>query len=113
MTITAYSFGAITIDGAKYMADLIILPSGILPGWWRKEGHKLCSEDIKAALVERPQVLIVGTGAAGMMRVMAEVKKNLSDLGIELIEEKTAEACKTFNRVFSKQKTAAALHLTC
>ncbi len=113
MTIDSYSFGRIEIDGKVYTADLIILPVGILDSWWRKEGHLLTVEDLKPVIEEHPEVLVVGTGASGMMRVDAGVQEKLESMGIEVIIQKTEDACNTFNEISSSRRTAAALHLTC
>ncbi|MBI5598359.1 MAG: Mth938-like domain-containing protein [Deltaproteobacteria bacterium] len=111
--ITSYTFGRIEVDGRVYTSDIILLPSGVMEGWWRKEGHALCLDDIKPVIDAKVEVLVVGRGESGMMRIRPEVEKALSGLGIELISGKTAEACKTFNDVSANRKAAAALHLTC
>lgn len=111
--INSYGFGRIEVDGKTYTADIIILPFGILENWWRKQGHSLCLDDVKPALVAHPEVFIIGTGAEGMMRVEPEVKKALSAIGAELIIEDTPKAWKTYNAISAKKKTVVALHLTC
>jgi len=58
-------------------------------------------------------VLVVGTGYSGLMTVPPETRKFVESEGIELIAQKTAEACKTFNRLVKSRKVVAALHLTC
>jgi len=48
------------------------------------------------------------------MKVPEDVKRFLTEKGIEVIAQKTAEACKTFNKLRAFGKSiAAALHLTC
>ena len=70
-------------------------------------------EDLKEAFQERPEVLIVGTGYSGLMRVPNEVSDYVKTIGIELIVQSTKEACKTFNRLVQSKRVVAALHLTC
>jgi len=112
--IDSYNFGDIVIDRRRYVNDVIIFPNRVKSGWWRKKGHNLCLEDLKEILQENPEVLIVGTGYFGMMKVPSEVKKSLESMGIELIVQNTREACKTYNRLLqSGRKVVAALHLTC
>jgi len=84
-----------------------------LDGWWRREGHRLHVEDLKEVFQERPEVLIVGTGYSGLMRVPNEVSDYVKTIGIELIVQSTKEACKTFNRLVQSKRVVAALHLTC
>ena len=111
--IDSYDFGRIVINGKSYNNDLIVFPAKIREGWWRKEGHRLQVEDLKDISEAKPEVLVVGTGYSGMMRIPPETKKYIESEGIELIAQKTAEACKTFNRLVKSRKVVAALHITC
>jgi len=111
--IEKYSFGEIVIDGKRYSSDVLIYPNRVDSSWWRKEGHNLVIADIKEVLEEKPEVLIIGTGASGVMRVSAEVTRKAKDSGIELIVQPSEKACQEYNKVSSEKKTIACLHLTC
>ncbi len=112
--IDDYSFGRIVIDGKLYTSDVIIYPDRVRSNWWRIEGHKLAIDDIKEVLEYSPEILIIGTGAYGVMRVPEDVRKYIEDRGIKTIILPTREACKKFNELISKGKrVVAALHLTC
>ncbi len=112
MKIQDYSFGRIKIEGQTYTKDVIILPERVFSPWWRKEGHRLSMEDLSEALNARPEVLIIGRGYAGVMRVPDELVKALQERGIDVVVQKTRDAVKTFNNIEGK-RVAAALHLTC
>jgi len=112
-TIDSYQFGEIVIDGKKYSSDVIIFPDKVIDNWWRKTGHELCPEDIAEISKEKPEVLIVGCGASGMMKVLPELEKMAKNQGIELIVETTDKACDTYNRLRHSQRLVAALHITC
>jgi len=111
--IDSYDFGRIVINGKRYNSDLIVFPDKVRDGWWRKEGHRLHVEDLKDVLEAKPEVLVVGTGYSGLMRVPHETRKYVESEGIELIAQNTAEACETLNRLVKSRKVVAALHLTC
>jgi len=111
--IESYGFGRITIEGKQYTTDVIIFPNHVRDGWWRKEGHRLSIEDLKDALEAKPEVLIVGTGYYGFMKVPKEVKEYLTSKKIDLIVEGTKEAWKTYNRIALTKSVVAAFHLTC
>jgi len=111
--IDSYHFGHIIIDGREYTSDVIIFPDRVKAGWWRIEGHTLHTEDIEDVIGEKPEILIIGTGYAGMMRVLAETTQRLKSEGIELIIEKTRRACETYNQLSKSKRVVAALHLTC
>ena len=111
--IDSYSFGKIVIDRKEYTKDVIIFPGKIKDNWWRKKGHELHIEDIEEVFQEAPEVLIVGTGKFGMMKVLPETVNNIKSAEINLIVENTENACKIYNELSKNKKVAAALHLTC
>ncbi|MDH4221498.1 MAG: Mth938-like domain-containing protein [Candidatus Bathyarchaeota archaeon] len=111
--IDSYDFGRIVINGKRYNTDLIVFSDKVTDGWWRKEGHRLHVEDLKDVLEVKPEVLVVGTGYSGLMRVPPETRRYVESEGIEFIAQKTTEACETFNHLVKSRKVVAALHLTC
>ena len=112
--IEGYTFGEIVVGQKTYSKDLIIFPEKIVPDWWRKQGHKLCPEDVKNIIAFKPDILVVGTGAQGYMEVLDSLKEVLAAEKIQLIVENTPKACEIFNNLLSqKKRVAAALHLTC
>ncbi len=108
-----YEFGRIIVDGEVYTRDIIIFPDRVQSSWWREQGHYLQMCDIEHILDERPEVLIIGTGAYGVMDVAKEVVDVCNKRGIELHIQITAEAVKTYNKIAESKRTVAALHLTC
>ena len=113
MNIDQYDFGKITISGKIYSSDAIIYNDKVNSPWRRKEGHNLCLEDLVEVLEAKPDILIIGTGAYGIMSVASEVKEALEAKRISLVIARTAEACKEFNRLKDSGNVIAALHLTC
>jgi len=114
VNIEDYRFGRIVIDGRPYTSDVIVFPDRVKDGWWRNEGHELCLADLEEVVQEKPEVLVVGTGKSGLMRVLPKTEEYLEQQGIKLKVERTAQACQTFNRLCgSGEKVVAALHLTC
>jgi hypothetical protein len=114
--IESYKFGSIVIDGKTYRSDVIIFPDKVLDGWWRREGHRLCVEDLREVLgaEPKPEMIVVGTGNSGLMKVSHEVEETLRSSGIEFMAQPTEEACRAFNELLkSGRRVVAALHLTC
>ena len=111
--IDSYSFGKIVIDGKTYTSDVILYLDKVDESWWRKDGHLLQKEDLIDVIQYNPEVLIVRTGAYGLMKVPDETKQFLEAKEIELIAEETGKACKTYNELKEKRKIIAAFHLTC
>ncbi|MEE9584681.1 MAG: Mth938-like domain-containing protein [Candidatus Brocadiales bacterium] len=114
MYIDSSGFGNIRIDGQDYSSDVIIYPDRVNSNWWRKEGHRLQEEDVKEILQAAPQILIVGTGQDGLMKVDPQLKALLEQRGTELFAAVTPEACRLHNDLIKGNKTViTALHLTC
>ena len=100
MRIEAHSFGKITIDGETSNSDVIIYPNRVEASWWRKEGHRLQAAHLTEVINERPEVLIIGTGHNGLMKVPAETVDALGQEGIEVHAEKTTRAVEVFNHYY-------------
>ncbi|VAX32806.1 hypothetical protein MNBD_NITROSPIRAE03-1560 [hydrothermal vent metagenome] len=112
MHIDSYTFGRIVIDGKTCTSDVIIFPERVVSPWWRRQGHLLQMEDLVEVIRERPEVLIVGKGFSGLMKVPQELMDELGSMGIKVIAEKTTRAVTIFND-YRGSHVVAALHLTC
>lgn len=108
--IEDYSFGRIVINGRVYTSDVLITKD-VVHSWWRKQGHVLNPEDLAVIMEDPPEILVVGTGASGLMKVPDKTVEFVESYSITLIAEKTDKAVKTFNTI--TEKKAAALHVTC
>jgi len=114
MRIDSYSFGVMKVDGTEYRGDLIVFPDKVKSGWWRKQGHSLATEDLDDVLAFKPEVLVIGKGASGLMDVPASTQETLQEAGIEVIAEHTGQAWRIFNEQVEKgKKVVGAFHLTC
>ena len=109
--ISEYSFGRIVIENNIYVNDIILLGKTIKPEWWRKTGHNLTKEDLKDVIDYGPDLLIIGTGAYGMMDVPANLQ---NDLNFKIIAFSTKKAVNIYNQEIKKdEKIAGAFHITC
>jgi hypothetical protein len=112
MRIEGYSFGRVLVDGEEHTKDVIVLPSRVVGGWWRRDGHSLVLEDLEEVLEELPERLIVGTGAYARMRPDPRAIERLRERDVEVESLPTPDAVERFNEL-DASRTAAALHLTC
>lgn len=112
--IESYEFGKIVVDGYEINSDLIIYPDGtIQKDWWRREGHQLCSDDISKLLETEPELLIIGTGAYGMMIPDDELLQLLDSMGIRVEILRTSQAADLYNKMDKNKCIGLCLHLTC
>lgn len=112
MRISEYSFGKITVDGKTYTRD-VLLCGKVDDSWWRAEGHLLQPQDLERVFKYKPEVLVIGTGHDGIMKVPGTTVLAIKERGIgEVHVARTAEAVRIFNQL-SGRRAAAALHLTC
>lgn len=126
MPIDSYSFGNMVINGQAYNTDLIIFPDGrIQDSWWRKAGHSLSMIDIADLVASKPEIIIAGTGATGLMMPEPELEDQLHKKGIEFRALTTDQAVTLYNDICGTRppalphgreragNTAACFHLTC
>ncbi len=111
--ISEYDFGRIVVNGQRYNSDLIILPDRLIDNWWRQEGHRLAVADLQEVIAADVEVLVVGTGRFGAMKVPPETVQALQAHRIQCEIAPTEQACQIFERLHNQKPTAAALHLTC
>jgi hypothetical protein len=113
MKIDSYSFGRIVINGKTYTSDVIIYPGRVDASWWRKEGHLLRLADLAEALMAKPDILVIGSGHDGVMRVPKDTIDRIAAQGIEVKVERTSKAVEVYNDLQGAKTVIAALHLTC
>ena len=113
MKIVSYSFGNIIIDEKKYNKDLIIINDKIIANWWRKKSHLLQLSDLQEFLRDEIQIVIVGTGKFGMMKIDKKLIEFIQNKQIKMISEKTAKALEIYSSEKNKKNVLCALHLTC
>ncbi|MDO8436340.1 MAG: MTH938/NDUFAF3 family protein [bacterium] len=119
--IEEYRFGLIIIDGKTYEHDIEVRWTDEVLAWQRKESHIIDVEDVKRAVEQNPDTIVIGTGEAGIAKVTNAAQNFIRENGIELIIDKTEEASKTFNVINDdsleeegeQDKVIGLFHLTC
>ena len=113
--IEEYHFGSLTIDGKKYSHDLeirwIFSKTEVL-NWQRNESHIINVEDVKRAVEQKPEIIVIGTGESGKAEVTEPAKKFIAEKGIKLIVDITEKAVKAFNEG-GQANIIGLFHLTC
>ena len=76
--IDSYKYGQIVVSGNTYTSDIIIYHDRVDPHWSRHEEHRLIPADITDALNAQPDILIIGTGYAGVLIVPKEIATHIA-----------------------------------
>jgi hypothetical protein len=113
MKIDSFSFGSIVISGTTYTHDVIVYPDRVEGPWQREEEHRPQITEFSGILKAEPDVLIIGTGYAGVMSVPDQIRNYLTSKGITVHVEKTAAAIDRYHSLLGREKVVAALHITC
>ena len=112
--IIDFSFGRIVANGQICNTDIKIVQGTLTPDWWRKSGHSVEIEDVQDALNTELEILVIGKGQPGYMKVSDSLRELLAEKNVELIEEPTAKAVETFNRLFKEgRRVAGGFHVGC
>lgn len=119
--IKEYRFGLINIDGKNHNEDVEVRWTGEVLKWHRKESHIVDVEDIKRAVEQDPDTVVIGTGESGMAEITDEAQDLINEKGIRLIIDATEQAIKTFNVINEESKEEEGeqdriiglFHLTC
>ena len=111
--IDSYSFGKFIIKGKTYESNVVLIGEIVKPARHLPE-HELSLNDLDEITDSKPEIIVIGTGASGVMPVPDEIKDFIEEKGIKLIIEKTKLACQTYNSLLKEgKKVAAFLHNTC
>lgn len=113
MRIESFSFGNITIGGKSYTTDVIVYPDRVESNWVREEEHRPQISEFADIVRTEPEILIIGTGYAGVLSIPDQIRNYLTSKGIEVRVEKTKQAIEMFNVLRNKEKVVAVLHITC
>jgi len=111
------AFGVLEIDGRRYEHDVVIEDGvvrkrrkGPSKPFREQYGHTPLSAD--EDIPWSAPVLIVGTGDAGRLPVMPEVRAEAKTRGVEIIAEPTEQACRRLGSA-DLPHVSAILHVTC
>ena len=113
MKIESFKFGSITIEGKTYTSDVIVYPDRVDDSWSREEEHRPQIREFTDIINAEPDILIIGTGYAGVLSIPDQIRNFLTSKGIEVRVDKTKQAIELFNTLQNSEKVIAALHITC
>lgn len=119
--IEEYNFGFIKINGEDYNYDLEVRWTDEVLAWPFRKRHLIDAEEVRRAVEEKPDTIVIGTGESGLAEVTEEAQKEIRRNNIRLVIDKTEEAVKTFNVIKEdsreeegkQERVIGLFHLTC
>lgn len=110
--IDGTSFGSITVDGKQYPHDVWILADGSIRR--RDRDHEFTLNELYFLLEGEPELVMVGTGQSGCVRVDKEAAELAVKQGVKMMDDITPDALKRYNEaVNAGRRVAGAFHVTC
>ena len=114
--INSTKFGSITINGKTYyeVDNYIVFWDGEIKELHTSERHLFGRPELEIMLKKNPDMVVVGIGVSGLLRVSEEVRNLCRQKGIELVEMISRGAVEKFNEAFNQRKKVVAfIHITC
>jgi hypothetical protein len=114
--IDSTKFGSITIDGKTHHEEdnYIISWDGEITGLHTAQRHLFDEPELEMILKRNPEMLIVGTGDSGLLKLSEEAKRKCKQNAIGLIYDISRKAIVKFNEnVIKGKKVIAFIHVTC
>ncbi len=110
--IDSVKWGEITIDGKAYYSDMYVYWDGRAE--MRRKSHLFDIDEFAGLLQKDPEIIVIGIGHKGIVKVPEEVLQLAEDRNLELFMEKTPQAAEVFNAFAGEGKRViAVLHTTC
>jgi hypothetical protein len=119
--IERFEWGRFEINGQVHAADGmgvgkdICIVGGEVRAWAERVGHRLTPKMVKPALRPDVEILVIGNGVNGAIKVTGKTRQAIAAAGIDaLMIEKTPRACEIYNQLARQGKAVALLaHGTC
>lgn len=110
-TIDSFKFERVVIQGKEYRSDILISPDENVSPWDREVLHTIQSVDLDDILKHKPDLIIIGTGTIGNLKLAEDVKPYLGEKGIELIAHKSEKAIDTYRQLRNQERVLLLLHV--
>ncbi len=118
MRINDTKFGNITINGKTYEHDVVIRLTGDVVKRKKKlskklygTSHLVSKDEAKFVFEKGTELLVLGSGQEGNMRLSPEAEAYLAKHGCEIVIQPTPEALRVFND--ARGKKIGLFHVTC
>ncbi len=105
--INSTKFGEVTINGRTYYSDVIVFWDGRIE--YVEKDYFIDVDDVMKILENKINILIIGTGQDGSVRVSEKLRELAEDMKIKMFELKTPDAIELFNGFASQNRRVVAI----
>ncbi|HWI12906.1 MAG TPA: Mth938-like domain-containing protein [Burkholderiales bacterium] len=104
---TSYGDGYVAVSGERYEHHLLLMPGRAVERWSVASFETLASGDFAALLALKPDVVVLGTGAA-LRFPHPSITGPLTAAGVGIEVMDTRAACRTYNVLLSEDRKVLA-----
>jgi len=95
-TFTGYGPGYVEVNGKRHTSSLVVSAGALVIDWPARSVDELSADHLAAILDLKPEIVIVGSGAAFRFPEPARLAPlHRARIGVEVMD--TAAACRTYN----------------
>jgi len=95
-TFTGYGPGYVEVNGKRHTSSLVVSAGALVIDWPARSVDELSADHLAAILDLKPEIVIVGSGAAFRIPEPARLAPlHRARVGVEVMD--TAAACRTYN----------------
>ena len=95
-TFTGYGPGYVEVNGKRHTSSLVVSAGALVIDWPARSIDELSADHLAAILELKPEIVIVGSGAAFRFPEPARLAPlHRARIGVEVMD--TAAACRTYN----------------
>lgn len=106
--IQEYKLGSFIIEGRQFIGNIKIFGSKVRY-WEKPENQSFDIKDLQELIDFKPEVLVIGTGAAGLLKIPDAVRRFVMENGISFHTGKTQDMVKKINELDKNKKKIAAI----
>jgi len=106
--INEFKYGFFKVDKKDHYGDIKLIDGGVKQ-WSTREGFKISVEDIKDILKTKPEMVLIGTGASGLLKISEGVEMEIRGRKVRLQKGKTMDMCELYNKLEKEGKKVNAL----
>ncbi|MBI2671750.1 hypothetical protein HYX16_02345 [Candidatus Woesearchaeota archaeon] len=108
VNIQEFKLGSFIVDSKHFIGNIKIVENKIRY-WDRPEDYVLEMHEIESVLKLAPKIIVIGTGAGGLLKVSDAIRQRILRNNIEMVVDKTQNVITLINNLSKEKKKFAAI----